>query len=308
MVRKYIKALLGVLLVLGFSVNESHAQRWFKASSLEFGVIGGFSHYSGELTNNKFMETKGLKGNFGIITRYTPRELVTFRLSAQYGGIEGDDAWYEDQNDETRRNLNFTSSLWDFTGAAEFNFNRMDTRQKSGVSPYAFIGVSVFKYNPKAVFNFDASTDLAAYLGASYLDLNSRDGEEVELQPLATEGQETTEFNDRERYALTQMAIPVGAGFKFKMNHKWTVGIEYGARITFTDYLDDVSGSYVDPTRLQAQYGAMSAAMSVRSPQFDPALIENSPRGDADKNDLYGIFGLSLTYRIYGNRAICPTF
>ncbi len=297
-----------VVFVLCVSVQESSAQRWFKASSLEFGLIGGASHYSGDLTDNKFFEARGLKGSVGVITRYTPREMVTFRLSAQYGKLEGDDAWYEDPNDINNRGLNFTSDLWDFTGAAEFNFNSIDTRQKSGVIPFAFIGASVFKYNPKAVFEYDPTTDLALYLGQSYNDLESRDGEEIELQPLGTEGQQTTEFNERERYSLTQVAIPVGAGFKFKLSHKWTVGVEYGARITFTDYIDDVSDSYVDPTRLQSQYGAMSAAMSVRERNFDPVFFENSPRGDSDKNDLYGILGLSITYRIYGNKAVCPSF
>lgn len=306
--------ILGVCVAIAMLcvANNAEAQRWFRTSSLEFGLIGGFSHYSGELTNEQFFEAQGLKGSVGLITRYTPHESVTFRLSAQYGSLEGDDKWHEDQTDPMRRDLNFTSSLWDFTGAAEFNFKRIPARQKSGVSPYAFIGASVFRFNPKSVFVYDPNSGIANYQGITYSSLEDRDGEEVELQPLATEGQETTQNNELERYSLTQVAVPVGLGIKFKVNHQFTIGVEYGPRITFTDYLDDVSGAYVEPTQLQAQYGTMSAAMAYKTPTVDAneILDVDNPklRGNPDNNDLYGIFGVTLTYRLYGNRAICPTF
>jgi hypothetical protein len=307
MLKRNIKSVLWVTLLLCLGTLNANAQkRWFRTSALEFGLIGGFSHYSGELTPAYF-DARGLKPSAGIITRYTPNSLVTFRLSAQYGKLEGDDKW-SGETETQARNLNFQSDIWDFTGAAEFNFNYIDFRQKTGVIPYAFIGASVFKFNPKAVFNYNPNLQLSKYLGSSYDNLASRDGELVELQPLGTEGQETTEFNDRKRYALTQVAIPVGAGFKFKVSHNWMIGVEYGARITFTDYLDDVSDSYVDPSRLQAQYGPMSAAMSIRSETYDETKIEGSPRGDAKKNDMYGIFGVTIMYRIYGNKPACPTF
>lgn len=307
------KIILGTLLfVLGGTI-QADAQRWFRTSSLEFGLMGGMSHYSGDLTNSYF-EGKGFKPSVGIITRYSPGELVTFRLSAQYGSLEGRDDWYEDQEDPARRNLSFRSDLWDFTGALEVNLRRMEARQKSGVYPYVFTGVSVFRFNPEAQFIYESGGAMDRYLGTGpqggriYDQLADRDGEFVELQPLGTEGQETTEFNEKERYALTQIAIPLGGGLKFKLNHKWTLGVEYGARFTFTDYIDDVSGTYVDPIRLNSQYGPMSAALSMRSPEFDAANLEGTARGNPDRNDVYGLLGISLTYRLYGNRPNCPTF
>jgi opacity protein-like surface antigen len=297
--------LLAVILFFSVGIfSEAQAQRWFKTSSLEFGILGGFSHYSGDLTQSYF-ETRGFKPSFGIITRYTPRELVTFRLSGQYGAIAGDDRWYEDQNDVARRNLHFKSVLWDFTGAAEINLKRMDVREKRGVYPYGFIGVSVFKYNPLAQFEYDATSPHLARVPNDYASLASRDGEWVELQPLGTEGQETTEFNERRRYNLTQLAVPVGAGLKFKLSNNWTLGVEYGVRVTFTDYLDDVSMTYVDPSRIEGQYGAMSAAMGDRSPTLH---FEDDARGNPEKNDMYGILGVSFTYRIYGFRPVCPSW
>ncbi|MDB4173653.1 DUF6089 family protein [Bacteroidia bacterium] len=303
--------LLSTLLMICSLSFEASAQRWFRTSSLEFGLIGGASHYSGDL-QEVYIDPRGLKPSVGIITRYSTGEILTFRLSAQYGSLEARDDWYEDLTALSRRNLSFTSELWDFTGGLEVNLRRMEAKQRSGIYPYLFTGASVFKFNPKTTFIYDPTSAIAQYMEqstpGSYTGLIDRDGEEVELQPLGTEGQETTEFNDRKRYALTQVAIPVGGGIKFKLNHKWTAAVEYGARFTFTDYIDDVSSTYVDPVRLTAQYGPMSSAVAVRNPEFDPARIEGSKRGDPNDNDIYGILGISLTYRLYGNRPVCPSF
>jgi hypothetical protein len=217
--------------------------------------------------------------------------------------MEGDDNWYDTEEGEIPRNLYFKSVLWDFTGGLEYNLNYIDYRQDRGVIPYLFTGLSVFKFNPIAQFFYDPSSPHLSRNGNAYANLQSRDEDWVELQPLGTEGQETTAFNDRKRYLLTQVAIPLGFGFKFKLNNRWSLGLEYGVRITFTDYLDDVSSTYVDPVRVESQYGAIAAAMADRSPTLH---IEGDERGEEARNDKYGIFGVTFTYRIFGNREVCP--
>lgn len=281
-------------------------QRWFKSSSLEFGIIGGFSHYSGDLTQS-FFETRGFKPSVGLITRYTPHDRFTFRLSGQWGGMQAADSWYTDNDSLLRRNLDFVSVLWDFSGIAEWNLKTLDPRKKSGVIPYVFSGISVFKFNPMAQFIYDPSSPyLSAPYGSNYRSLESRHKEWVFLQPLSTEGQQTTEFNERKRYSLTQLAIPLGAGLKFKLDPKWSLGIEYGTRITFTDYLDDVSTTYVEPALLEGAYGPMSAAMGDRSKPLNTGTIDVVNRGNTNNNDHYGIFGITLTYRIMGTDDMCP--
>ena len=47
-------------------------------------------------------------------------------------------------------------------------------------------------------------------------------------------------------YKLIQFAIPFGLGVRFRVNEVIDIAVEYGFRYTFTDYLDDVSGNYVD--------------------------------------------------------------
>lgn len=295
-----------------FQFSYAQDSRWFRTSELEFGLILGASHYSGDLTQSYF-ETRGLKPSVGIITRFTPTDRFTFRLSGQYAGMEGDDNWYDqdelfkdDEGNSNPRNLHFKSVLWDFTAAAELNLVTLDPRNPTGFIPYIFLGASVFKYNPMSQFVYDPSSPHLARLNNNYGSLQSRDGDWVALQTLGTEGQETTEFNqERKRYNLTQIGIPIGLGFKAKLSQNWAVGLEYGIRITFTDYLDDVSLTYVEPTRIEGAYGPMAAAMADRSPTLHE---EGDTRGNSTNNDSYGILGVTITYRIFGNRDKCATF
>lgn len=47
--------------------------------------------------------------------------------------------------------------------------------------------------------------------------------------------------NKPEEYSNVQGAVPFGTGLKYVINPKWYVALEFGARKTFFDYLDNVS-------------------------------------------------------------------
>lgn len=299
--RKYLITIASIA-----ALNVAQAQTWTQQSSLEFGIFLGGSNYYGELVN-KFFETRGTHFNGGLLTRWNPNDRLTFKLGANYGKISGYDNWYGDDPVRKFRNLSFQSTLWDFSGNLEINLNTIDFRSETGVVPYIFGGIAVFKFNPQAQFVYDPNSAVAQNI-QNYAALQPRDGEWVNLQPLGTEGQGTTEYNDRKRYSLTQLAIPFGGGLKFKMNRNWTLGLEYGVRKTFTDYIDDVSMTYVPLTFLESQYGPMSAAMSDRSATLNTADVNTPARGDDKNKDWYSIFGVTLTYRIFSTKVRCPTF
>ena len=80
-------------------------------------------------------------------------------------------------------------------------------------------------------------------------------------------------------YSNIQGTLPFGFGFKYILNPKWYLSLEFGARKTFFDYLDNVSEG--DPSTKNYQYGN----------PFD--------------NDNYYFFGLSLTRTFYD--IPCPT-
>lgn len=243
-------------------------------------MLGG-SNYHGELNEGivNLGETKFASG--GII-RYNLNPWVTIKSDFYYGTISGNDKNAKTAENKLR-NLSFKSSMLDIGIQTELNL----TGYKSGhavykQSPYIFFGLSVFRFNPKA-----------EYAGTWYA-----------LQPLCTEGQGTTKYNDREKYALTQIAIPLGIGYKKALSRFWNVGLELGVRATFTDYLDDVSTTYVEADILNAAYGKISAQLSNRTGETGNPQILNSQndRGDPTNKDYYMFAGVTLTYSILPNR------
>jgi hypothetical protein len=166
--------------------------------------------------------------------------------------------------------------------------------------------LGVFKFNPKAYFEYNAAIHDRIDPNGS---LAQYDGKWVELQPLGTEGQETTKYNDKRRYGLTQVSIPIGMGYKTQLNEDWALGIEFGVRKTFTDYLDDVSTIYVDDQIVGGAYGYLAVAMKDRAREVGQELHANdNPRGNSKNKDWYMFFGLTLTRPIVGGRGHCFQF
>ncbi len=121
----------------------------------------------------------------------------------------------------------------------------------------------------------------------------------MDLQPLGTEGQQFPELTGNEKYKRMQIAVPMGGGFKFALNKNITVGIEGNWHWLFTDYLDDVSRTYIDPSILATGTdGALAAALSDRSVEIDVVPLGDNfkQRGDSEHNDTYMYTGIFLSY------------
>jgi hypothetical protein len=157
----------------------------------------------------------------------------------------------------------------------------------------------VFKFNPQAEL----------------------DGEMWELQPLGTEGQGTTFYPDRQKYSLFNAAIPFGLGVKVNINKTFSVGLEWGMRYTFTDYLDDVSTTYADIDVVQAERGDIANALSNRAITLDPVTGEYVPlsaqdrleytgrqRGNSTTNDWYSLVLVSFSMNIKAKPEKCPAY
>jgi hypothetical protein len=116
---------------------------------------------------------------------------------------------------------------------------------------------------------------------------------------LGTEGQGTTARPGSETYKVDQIAVPFGAGLKFNLG-KVDVQLEWGMRRTGTDYIDDVSGTYVDNDLLAFENGPLAALLA------DPSGIDDIPgltntdraRGDSNTRDWYNYTGFTITYVI----------
>lgn len=301
-IKLHMKKICYLALSLLFAFNAQAVEKK-KGSSLDFGLYLGGSNYWGDLTKDFQPLWSKTKLAGGLLCRYNINPYITFKGSAVYGQIQGSDKNYDYDVYRTRRNLSFKSDIVEFSAQLEWNIlGYENTRTSYGWSPYLFGGVSVFRFNPKAQFNYIS--------GLHDPSLQSQSGEWIELQPLGTEGQETTKFNDKRRYSLTQISIPLGIGSKWQLDDHWAIGVEFGVRKTFTDYLDDVSSIYVDDQIVGGASGPMAVALKDRSAEIPNEIKfeNNDPRGNPKTKDWYLISGITLTYRILGGRQPCFNF
>jgi hypothetical protein len=267
---------------------------------VEGGIMLGGSNYLGDLSGT--MMNFGLtKPSGGVLIRYNINDKFTAKAYLGYGRIAGADS-LSSKDAHKLRNLSFYTDIFEASLQMEYNLIPYSFKYNARRPwvPYVFFGVGLFNYNPKTFYN----------------------GEVYELQPLATEGQETTQYNDKERYNLTQFVVPFGFGIKKRIHDRWSIGAELGFRYTFTNYLDDVGGTYANLQVLERGKGPLSAILSDRSAEknmvFDPEknatvpvalFAENAPRSNKkyDVNDIYVFVGINITYRLK-RPILCPNF
>ena len=267
------RLLLFILFLFGsFSAN---AQGHSREKSKELSISAGTAYYIGEINPAKHFGTKE-KLALGIAIRNNLNKRWSIRTGLSYGNIEAFDS---DSKDiwQQNRNLNFKSSILEGTGQFEFNFFPYQTANPSTIfTPYMSVGLSVFRFNPKAYYN----------------------GGYVELQPLGTEGQGTLANPDKDLYKRTNLAFVFGGGFKWKIGRRWSVVLESIVRKTYTDYLDDVSGVYADPNAIRVEYGKTAYYLSDRSIVKNKAGNIGRQRGDNTNRDWYHFTGIQFTYTL----------
>jgi hypothetical protein len=227
-----------------------------------------------------------------------PMQWLGFRLSLNYGSIEGADNEIKPKggDEETRlaRNLDFRSNILEGTVMAEFYptvFLEEDPEDITArLRPYGVLGLGFFHFKPQGSYK--------APNGDTYW---------VDLQPLHTEGEGFPEYPDRKNYKLTQLNIPMGVGIKYFISENVNVAFEIIHRKTFTDYIDDVSTKYVDPSLfykyLSPSQAPIAAAMANKTPVAQQAqgYRPGNKRGDPSQNDAYFTAQFKLGIRLGGN-------
>jgi hypothetical protein len=255
-----------LLLVLSvFFAAQSFAQ-------FRLGIFGGVSNYHGDLQERVFQNARGA---FGLTGTFSLSERLNLRAGLTFAKLAGADSLSK-QADLRARNLSFQSSITEFSLLAEYNFFNLDQIRWT---PYVFGGLAVFHYNP---YTFD------------------RNGAQVYLQPLGTEGQGITGYG--QPYKLTQFAIPFGGGIKYVLSDRVQLGLEAGIRKTFTDYLDDVSGNYADFNELFNARGQRAVDLAYRGDERaggDPLYpAKGTTRGGAKFKDYYYFTGLHVSFQL----------
>ena len=327
---KHLKITLFAIVAMGSVATASaQAKKKFKGKPIEAGFTLGGSNYFGDLSKTVAIGETHLMG--GLICRFQYNDFLTLRGNAVYGAISGDDKNFKDDIAFThtdaadapieitrgQRNLNFRSDILEFSAIGEWNLlGYEESTRTRPYTPFLFAGIGVYKFNPKSQFFYiDGVRDATGAL-IHNAQLQQFDGQWIELQTLSTEGQETTKFNDRKRYNLTQVSIPLGVGFKQQVDDYWAYGIEFGVRKTFTDYLDDVSIDYVDDQIVGGANGYLAAAMKDRSSELTnpntglpyERFYMGNPRGSMKGSDYYMFLNFTLTRKIMGGKTVCFQF
>ena len=246
------------------------------SQSLRVSLGTGISNYSGDI-QQKYVTTQGSKMMFSTGASIDLNNHLLVRADVSFTNLGADDK--NNLNPAlTARNLNFKTSLVDYSLVAEYSLLSL---QKYKLTPYIFAGIGAFHFNP-------FTTDSA--------------GGKIYLKPLSTEGQGLSEYPDRENYKLTQFNIPYGAGIKWAVSDDLHLGMEMSLRKIFTDYVDDVSTNYVDKDILLAKVGTNAVSFSYRGDELKnqnlPYPSVNSIRGNSSNNDAYYFARIRLELRM----------
>lgn len=259
-----LKNILLTLVVAAFSFNHASSQTW------EAGLMAGGSNYMGDFAPYPILEES--HASTGLFLQYNLNSYISLDGSFNYGSISGDDKNLDYLNS---RNLSFRSHIYELSLQMEYNFYPFAVGiEARNYTPFFFTGLSGFYFNPTTQYN----------------------GEKVELQPLSTEGQGLE--GGPETYSNFNAAVPIGLGFKMDVSPNWIMGIKGGVRVTFTDYLDDVSGTYFSPSVLAEEVGPQSAELADRSSGENALGRPGKQRGGYNEVDYFMFLRFVLSFRI----------
>ncbi len=312
----HLRMMIVIICVSTFS-NYASAQLKY-----EVGLNLGPSNFLGDLGGNMGRGQTFLKDHQwstmnlmkGVTFNVMPNEVIGLRVAINFGKIEGADSLIQGKGgyEEARkaRNQHFVSNIFEAYAAAEIYPTALLEEDPSDLThklrPYGLLGVGVFKFNPKG----------------QYIDANGNE-QWVELQPLRTEGQGMSKYPARESYSLTQMNVPYGVGLKYFFSDRFNLSFEIVNRKTFTDYIDDVSTTYIADQDFYDFFGATQTADIARQMANKSSLLNgglNRPgyeagdkRGTATNNDAYYATTFKLGIRLgkdgsngYRNQTRCP--
>lgn len=221
---------------------------------------------------------KDAKPSFGAYIMAMYQQKIGVRLEASFGEVNGADSalrkFKASSDGRYESNLSFKSNITDLQLAVEIHplmFLKYDEKDPPRLSPYTFIGAGYYSFDPQANLN----------------------GQWFSLQPLHTEGQGFKEFPDRKPYKLNQFNVSTGLGVRYELGSMFNARLEFNYRFLFTDYLDDVSTTYINPSLfneyMSPKMAALAQKLQSRKAEMNPGAVTNpgDQRGSPASNDSF---------------------
>ena len=303
-ISKMKKIFLSILIIALFQdfCNAQQSIRNMVRREYIFGA--GATNFLGDLGGANQIGTNGMKDfdfpairpAFVIGYRYRLSESTAYKINFAYAFLAGNDKFTKEPF-RNNRNCNFRAGVFEFNTQFEYAV----VRERPG-HIYILKGVKGLKY-------IQISSYLFAGAGVMYFNPKGQWGDKwYKLKPLCTEGEGL--IPARNKYSNVQFVIPLGVGFKFALSKDWSMGIEYGIRKTFTDYIDDVSKTYFDTNALYFHGGHLAVHFS------NPTNLSLGPsptapgeqRGDPKDKDAYMFAFVSFFYKIPKGSYTLPKF
>lgn len=325
------KHILITLIAIVLLPNLADAQRWKRFRRQLIGGVG-VTNFLGDLGGGSGigrdfiwdLDIPATRPSLMLGYRYQFNSYLFGRANVQWGILRSDDN-FTTETFRSQRNLKFRTGYFELDLMAEFyliqnsrgNLYRLrGVRGRRGLKMdiYVYGGLGFMYFNPKGEIN----------------------GSWEKLQPLGTEGQGLPGQDDK--YRRTTFTIPYGIGIGKSIDRYWGINAELTFRQTFSDYIDDVSGSYYGRQNLYnakiaeglspseaarvatlsdpsiglggntADQDGQTSAADYSSAGYNRNDLVGQQRGDPDDNDAYMTLMVTISRKIVKRRRSRPKF
>ena len=300
---------LFLLLITVVTVFQSFAQDasriYIEPSGWSIGTNFGLSDLWGDVgtktvidhyTNSKYFDKVAFLG--GMFGRYTIHPCLGIKFGLNYGTLYATDAWNYDKAvvqgiqgsdayQRYARNQRARTNIFESYGVFEltpFRFNPEQKRAYKKGQPYIGIGLGYFHFQPQSTV--------------------ANGNKFINIYDLHIEGDG---FGDGypKAYSLWQFNIPMSVGYRWDLGMHLNIGVEFVYRKTFTDYLDGVSGKYIDP-KVYALHLSPADALTAAAVEDKAYLnklaqpnVAGNIRGNSANKDAYSTLSFTLYYKVF---------
>ncbi|HIE16460.1 MAG TPA: hypothetical protein EYP69_06010 [Bacteroidales bacterium] len=226
-----------ILLLFFFCAQKSKAQLWKRTryeAIIVSGASVGFTDLGGANAPGthfvKDLDFQTIRPLIGVAARYKYQENIAFKYNMIFGYLKAGDYLTTEPSRE-RRGVIARTPLFEVSFQGEYSLvkERLGRRYSFAhfrggrnfnilfVNTYIFAGFGGIFFSPQVASNPNGKW----------------------VKP---DGQAPSSKGDQ--YSHISMTFPFGLGFKYAINRKWKIGLEFGNRYTLTDYLDNHSDIY----------------------------------------------------------------
>ena len=316
--KTFIRSILSVTILLSLA-GKSNAQiglsrEYVDPPGWSIGTSVGMTDLWADVGTKSILDHYGNANYFkkpcfmgGLFFRYSAHPSFAFRIGGYYGTLYATDMWNKQKAEQADnieddayqrylRNLNVKTNIWEgqlLFEIAPFRFNPESMGAMRRFQPLILLGVSAMHFNAKGEYIDSASGRNYGY---------------VDLYDLHVEGEGFSNKiyqNAPEKYSQWQLVVPMGLGVRWDIGRRLSLGVEWLYRYTFTDYLDNVSGRYVDKNVYSQVMPADKAYIANQMQDKTWMINHNLPRhsnneyrGNPNNKDSYSTFGLTFIFKV----------